>query len=348
MKNQVCLALLGIVMFVAVSCEQKDLCYDHWDHDETYDVYLAAEWKLMWEYPVDGGTDWKADWAKYDFDMTYEDLLPEVPDGIKVQVYTDGENRSATNRSTSNIPAEGGKVSMSEGTHQILMYNNDTEYIVFNDIESTVNATATTRSRSRATYVGNSFFGENKMENTVNPPDALFGHYIASYTARKSAEAPVLNVMMKPLVFRYVVRYYFDHGLEYVGLGRGALAGMAGSVYLTDGHTGSDVVTVLYDCEVKSWGVEAVVNSFGAPNYPNPDYSRSNGKYGLNLEVRLKNGHIYSFDFDVTDRVMRQPRGGVIEVHGINITDEMGKEDTGSFDVDLDGWGEFNDVYIDF
>ncbi len=325
------------------SCDHKELCFDHWDHASRYSVDCRIGWQRQWQYPSDGGADWQAGWQDYDFGMAYDDLLPPKPSGVRTQVYTDGHNNEH-----SNISADGGIVNMTPGEHQILFYNNDTEYIVFNDITSLAQATATTRSRSRSTYIGNSTVKPSQKENTVNPPDFLFGHFIESYRAEKSQVAPVVDITMKPLVFRYLIRYHFAHGLEYVGLGRGALAGMAGSVYLTDGHTGSDAATVLYDCELRPWGVEAVVNTFGVPNYPNPDYSRATGVYGLNLEVRLRNGRIKNFDFDVTDQINRQPRGGVIEIFGIVISDEEGKEDGGSFNVDIDGWGEYNDIVIDF
>jgi len=325
------------------SCDHKDLCYDHWDHSMRYSVDYRIDWQLQWQYPSDDGVDWKNDWLNHDFGMAYDDLLPPKPSGVRSQVYTDGQDNEL-----SNIPADGGIVNMTPGEHQILFYNNDTEYILFNDMTSLAQASATTRSRSRSTYIGNKLMDSKKEENTVNPPDFLFGHFIDSYHAEKAQVAPVVDITMKPLVFRYLIRYHFVHGLEYVGLGRGALAGMAGSVYLTDGHTGSDAVTVLYDCTVKSWGVEAVVNTFGVPGYPNPDYSRASGIYGLNLEVRLKNGIILTYDFDVTDQIIRQPRGGVIEVGGINIPDDVGKEETGSFDVGIDGWGDFDDIIIDF
>ena len=111
-----------------------------------------------------------------------------------------------------------------------------------------------------------------------------------------------LPVVMRPLVYTYLVCYEFSHGLKYVALARGALAGMAESVYLNDGHTGGATATVLYDdCEILDWGVAALVRSFGAPNHPNEDYSRAPaGTYMLNLEVRLTNGEFKSFDFDVS------------------------------------------------
>jgi len=339
-RANVCTALLPALLVLS-SCEHKELCFDHWDHASRYSVDCRAEWQLDWQYTVDGGPDWQTQWPM-SFGMAYDALRPLKPSGIRAQVYTDGRDNEVTN-----IAADGGIVNMTPGEHQILLYNNDTEYIVFNDIDSSIQASATTRTRSRATYIGNSALEHRQKEATVNPPDYLFGHYIDGYRAEKTQVAPVAEVTMKPLVFRYLVRYRFDHGLQYVGLGRGALAGMAASVYLTDGHTGSDEVTVLYDCAVKPWGVEAVVNTFGVPNYPNPEYSRADNAFGLNLEVRLTNGHMLNFDFDVTDQIRAQPRGGVIEVGGISIPDELGKEDSGSFDVDIDGWGEYVDIGID-
>jgi len=342
-QNGLLFGLLSVIAWGTISCDHKDLCFDHWDHARRYSVDYRTTWQQEWQYPSADGTDWQADWGLFDFGTTYDALRPDVPTGIKVQVYTDGHNNDV-----SNLPAAGGIVDMAPGEHQILFYNNNTEYILFNDLHSLAAATATTRTRTRSTYIGNSMWNDTRQENTVNPPDFLFEHYVSSYHAEKSQLPPVVPVTMKPLVFRYLVRYHFDSGLKYVALGRGALAGMAASVYLTDGHTGTEPATVLYDCEVKPWGVEAVVNTFGVPNYPNPDYSRAEASYGLNLEVMLTNGQMLNFDFDITDQIVRQPRGGVIEVRGIRIPDEIGQEGGGSFNVDVEGWGDFEDITVDF
>lgn len=335
--------MCALAAVALTSCNEKELCFDHWDHASRYAVDFRAQWKLDWESRYLDGPDWQQNWPATEFGIAYDALRPVTPEGLRAQVYTDGHDNEL-----SNIAATGGIVNMTPGLHQILLYNNDTEYILFNDITSLAEASATTRTRSRATYLGNSKLESEISETTVNAPDFLFGHYIPEYTAVKSPTAPTVDVTLKPLVFRYLIRYRFKHGLEYVGLGRGALAGMAGSVYLTDGHTGKEAVTVLYDCEVKEDCVEAIVNTFGIPNFPNPDYSRADRAYGLNLEVRLKNGRMLSFDFDITDQIARQPRGGVIEVDGIDIPDEIGKDDSGAFDVTVEGWGEYQDISIDF
>jgi len=245
-----------------------------------------------------------------------------------------------------NAAPEGDVLHVRPGQHSILLYNNDTEYIVFDDMGSFASARATTRTRTRSSYLGNSYM-ESSDENTVNEPDMLYGSYIESYTAERKLETDKLPVTMHPLVFRYLVRYKFSHGLEYVALARGALAGMAGAVWLNSGRTAEEPATILYDCTVEDFGAQACVHSFGIPDYPNELYTtRTDRRYGLNLEVMLKNGKIKSFDFDVTDQVAAQPQGGVIEVDGIEITDEEGLEGGSGFDVDIDDWGEYEDIEL--
>ena len=258
-----------------------------------------------------------------------------------MQVY----NEDGTNNIL-NVAPEGDIVRMRPGEHSLLLYNNDTEYIVFDDMNSFASAKATTRVRTRASYAGNPYMG-NAIENTVNAPDMLYGNYIENYTAERKTEVDELPVTMHPLVFTYLVRYEFSHGLEYVALARGALAGMAGAVWLNSGRTSEEAATILYDCTMEDFGAQACVHSFGIPDYPNENYTaRAERCYGLNLEVRLKNGKVKSFDFDVTDQVAAQPQGGVIVVSGIEISDEDGTEGGSGFDVNVGDWGEYEDVEL--
>lgn len=275
---------------------------------------------------------WEEDW-KYD----YEDLCPAPADGIRVQVYTsDGQ------RIESNLPDEGGRIAMPEGTHELLFYNNDTEYIVFDGVAASESATATTRGVTRS-----SFHELHAGERTVNQPDMLYGAYMEEYTAEKTLAPTELPVTLRPLVYTYMIRYEFESGQQYVALARGALAGMAETVYLNDGHTGETAATVMFDCTLEDYGAEALVQSFGVPDYPGEHYGRNGTdgrRYSLNLEVRMVNGKFKTFEFDVTDQVKGQPRGGVIVVSGLSISNDEGLEGGGSFDVDVDGWGEWVDI----
>ncbi|WP_352423149.1 DUF5119 domain-containing protein [Proteiniphilum sp.] len=332
--------LLGLLAGFS-SCEHKELCYNHDEHSPKSQVLVKAAYEKEWQYNYEGGTDWKTfpTWQET-FGMAYDALRPVTPEGLRVQVYNaDGSNNIV------NLAPEGGIVPMSEGEHSLLFYNNDTEFIVFDNLQTSASARATTRTRSRSSYIGNSYM-QSRAENTVNPPDMLYGYYIDSYIARRTVEPEEIPVTMHPLVFTYLIRYEFSAGLQYVVLARGALAGMAESVYLTTGRTSENDVTVLFDCDMEAFGPQAVVKSFGIPDFPNEQYTRMERRYALNLEVRMKNGNIKSFDFDVTDQVKAQPRGGVIVVRDFGITDEEGQEGGSGFDVEVNDWGEFEDIEL--
>lgn len=339
-KNRFLVFLIPVFLH---GCTQKDLCFDHDTHAPKCEIEVGAEWMLDWQYTYTGGIDWQSTWDRYDFGVPYNDLRPSRPTGIKVMTYTEGADPAL-----SVVGPEGGTFFSTPGRHELLFYNNNTEYITFNDLDYSATATASTRGRSRASYRGSPFLSGSGPENTVNAPDPLFGAYIPDYTAEMAVSAAKVNVVMRPLVFTYLVRYHFEYGLEYVVLARGAMAGMAASVFLTDGHTGPEIATILHECDITQAGVEARVRSFGIPGYPNPFYSRSTGRFGINLEVRLRNGKIMNFNWDITDQIATQPRGGVIEVYGAKVSDEDAKEDTGAFDLTIDGWGEWEDIPLDF
>ena len=146
------------------------------------------------------------------------------------------------------------------------------------------------------------------------------------------------------------MRYEVVQGREYIAQARGALAGMAEHVSLTDGHTGDKAATVLFDCELTPYGAEAKVMSFGVPGFPDRYYDRSGfrapgdgHRYALNLEMKLTSGQSYTLDFDITEQVDRQPRGGVITVSGIRLNGGEASGD-GAFDVNVSDWGDYEEI----
>lgn len=338
------LCAMALAMPTLTSCEHKDLCFDHDVHSPKYDFRVMATYQQEWELNLNEKV-WgsEAEWPEK-YGMTYDGLRPAVPAGLRMHVFSESGVNDMIN-----MPAEGGVVGLQPGDHQLLFYNNDTEYILFDDMYSYASAKATTRTRTRSTYMGNPFKNNDaKGEPTVTMPDMLYGNFNEKYTSERTTEMPVMNVTMHPMVFKYLVRYEFSKGLKYVSLVRGALSGMAASVYMNNGHTTTDAATLLYDCTLEPWGAQAIVTSFGVPDWPNSLYQPTRGprSYALNLEVRLKNGLIKSFDFDVTKQIEVQPQGGVIVVKGLEISDEDGKQGGSGFDVSVDGWGDYEDIVI--
>lgn len=314
---------------------RKELCYNQEEHAYGVKLHAVAEWEQEWERTYD--YDWEELWTE-EHRYAYDDLRPDIAEGIRAIGYGADEYYSE-----SNLPPEGGRLPIREGKHSVLLYNNDTEYIVFNDLSASSSATATTRTVSRSTLKE-----LHSNERTMNQPDQLYGCYIDECVGEISLEKQEMPVTMRPLTYTYLVRYKFSKGLQYVALARGALAGMAEKVYLNDGHTGGEAATILFDCELTDFGADVCMQSFGVPNYPGDHYTRADGNpayYTLNLEVRLKNGKILTYDFDVTDQVNAQPRGGVITVSSIEVSDEDGAN-AGGFDVDVDDWGDFIDIPI--
>ena len=331
---------LAAVWVMLLSGCRKELCYDHEHHAERVEYMLALSYDIQWEYNMESHIEWEQYWNE-DFGVSYDEIRPDHPEGVRVHIY-DEDHQSEIVR---NIGKDGATVHFTdEGHYSVLMHNNDTEYIVYEGMNSFATAYATTRGVTRATYLGNSFTGGKGEgnEDTVNPPDMLFGASIDSINVEKSTKPDTLSVRLHPLVFTYLVRYEIAEGSEYVVLARGALAGMAKGVFLGNGHTSAEEATVLYDATVTDFGAQALVKSFGVPDYPNPNYSHTPRTYGLNLEVRLKDGSTQQFDFDVTDQVEKQPHGGVIVVKDIKI--EAPTSSGGGFDVEVSDWGDAIDI----
>ena len=332
-------AVFAAVLMLSLSGCRKELCYDH----SHWNVNVLPEWELAWER--DYGRDWESAWD-FPGGIVYDSLRPVPGTGIAAVVY-----REDNTYSERLLSGDGGELPLGEGRQSILFYNDDTEYIVFSSMNSYAEATATTRTRTRSTYT--EVHGD---ESTVNSPDMLYGAWIEDFVADFSPNAePVdMPVTLKPLVYKYVIVYEFAAGIEYVQLARGALAGMAQSVYLQDGRTGSEKATVLFDeatIDQEREAVIAVVSTFGVPNYPDIYYPTKDpeeiaGPFGLNLELMLPNGGMKSFEFDVSDQMSDQPRGGVIRVGGIVVDESDFPTEGGGFDVDVDGWGEYEDIEL--
>jgi hypothetical protein len=332
--------------FVAIvllsSCDMRELCYDHNEHAYRYQVNIKAEYEQEWQYPSKPSKDWAEIWPDT-FSLSYSELKPYLPSGLRVLLY------DSIRYDKQNVDRSGGIVYLTEPEKSILLYNNDTETILFNDEEDKQLAVATTRSVTRGLYQGNTYSTMNDI-NGKQEPDVLYVTYVPSYFPISAVKAPVLNVLLKPVVYTYYIRYEFEYGAQHVALARGTLAGMAGSVNLHTQIAGDDLVTVMFDAKSRSFGVDSYVRSFGLPQDLSKVENQLIGEYtcALNLQVTMFNGKYKTFEFDVTDQVVSQPKGGVIVVKGLRIEDEEAEGDLDGGLVEVDDWGPYEDIIIDF
>ena len=334
MDRYIKIAVALIILPMLAAC-RKEVCYDH---------YPTMDVSFTWE------REWERDYGKYHLDSwdegyfgdTYDGFRPDVPEWVNmVRYFEDARPQEHF------LSPDGGRLMLSSGkTTSMLLYNGDTEYIILSDMASQyeARASATQRSRSSISYVAERHPGAR----TTNPPDKLFSAYIEHAPQVANHELKPLPVKMQPLVYTYVITYEFEYGLQHVALARGALGGMAESVYLRDGRTSEETAIILFDCDIADGYCRTQVRSFGIPGFPDEYYGRAENDpggrtYTLNLEVMLKNGKLHEFNFDITDQMTRQPRGGVIKIDGLRIEDEENLNESG-FNVDVDDWGDHQDI----
>ena len=178
--TRIATAFALVAMTALSSCEHKDLCFDHDSHSPKYKFRVEATYQQEWEIRSDGSTDWKNFSAWVDtYGMQYDDLRPLIPAGLRMHDFP-----ALGPSDMINMPAQGDVVGLRPGKHQLLFYNNDTEYIVFDDMYSYAAAKATTRTRTRASFLGNPFQKQtDAKEPTVAMPDMLYGNFNEEYTS---------------------------------------------------------------------------------------------------------------------------------------------------------------------
>lgn len=234
----------------------------------------------------------------------------------------------------------------------MLFYNGDTEYIILSDVASLRDVRASATSRTRSGTMLQAMQKMYQVSRTTNPPDVIYSAYVENVPGVKNHEVRQMPVKMQPLVYTYLVTFEFEHGIEYVALARGALGGMAEGVYLRTGVTTNETSIILFDCVIHSDACRSQVRSFGIPGFPDSYFGRAAagdiGPFYLNLEVTLKNGKTKEFNYDITDQMKNQPRGGVIKIRGVRIEDDEVSPPpvSGGFNVDVSGWEDEKQIEL--
>jgi hypothetical protein len=334
--------LLGIASLT--SCSRKELCYHHYRA-----ITVTLEWEREWErdHGDNHRDSWNADLLGYE----YADFVPDISEGVTILIYN-LEDKSIRYQF---VNTDHGTFAVGSGANSIMLFSNDTEYVEFDDMADPIYAHVQTTARSRVNFV--SFANEP----TVSQPDMVYGAYLSHIDELGDHEELKLDVKMQPLVYTYVLKIPFDHGLEHIALARGALSGMARGTYLRSGGTTEETATILIDeCEIAADGIIAVVRSFGPPGILDKSYGGPwqeyvgmtsdayvNSTQCFNLEVRLTQGAIKEYYFDVTDRIKQQPSGGVVHMEAVAVEDGENIGSGSAFDVNVNGWDTVVDLFPD-
>ncbi len=326
-----------VMLPVLASCRQE-LCYDHYP-----EINLQLAWEQEWER--DYGRHHSDNWDLGRYGFEYDELKPHTPEWVNmINYYEDGRRTDGFLKPDGKRYVVGAKSACS-----MLLYNGDTEYIVLSDVASYDDARAAATSRSRAQTSLAGMYDVYKNSRTTNPPDILYAAFIENVPGLNNHDRYSMPVKMQPLVYTYIINYEFEYGIHNVALARGALGGMAESVYLRTGATSDESSIILFDCDIVPTGCRTSVHSFGIPGFPDTYYGRTDAKaqrehvYTLNLELKLRNGKTEVHDYDITDQMRNQPRGGVITISGIRVEDPVAPP-TSLFDVEVIEWDDYGEV----
>ena len=186
-----------LVLTVFISC-RKDLYYEHF---KEVDLHLEITYSLDWHLPCDENWNekWPAEWT-----VDWDRMLPRVPEGVRLHVFDYGDK---TPISSHNFEHHGGRVAINSGRYDMLLYNNDTEGIIFENMHAVNEAVATTRTRTRSASYSNKY----PDELTANVPDMLFAAFLSEQELVKNEdeakESPV-NVYVERVLAK--VRLYTD------------------------------------------------------------------------------------------------------------------------------------------
>ena len=97
MKHLLRYLIIAALLPLLTACDHKDLCFDHPQHAARYATRVNIDYEREWEQPYKGLTDWGAQWPSLGLDMSYDNLRPSVPEGIRMLAYSASGMRTEVN-----------------------------------------------------------------------------------------------------------------------------------------------------------------------------------------------------------------------------------------------------------
>lgn len=255
------------------------------------------------------------------------EILPDwegqkgLPEGVRVYFYSLKTNKYVQD----NYLTNGGKSEIREDDYQLILYNNDSEKIVFQNIGKYETHEASTNQMSRP-----SFQNPVQGEHTYSQPDNLWWDHIDSFEI--SPESTTIHFKPKQMVHLYNGRIEVE-GLENAHGVRGAITGMIGRLQLASGK-GSESSTIFFDATSDSNTVSFSFRSFGT--FCGESVST---KHYLALEFLLKNG-IVQRNIDITNLLKKNPNGGNFAIDAEISLPPDTTSTNGGFDSNVNDWKE--------
>lgn len=373
------IVILVLLLSTIISCHRKPLYLAQRGNvsftTAVFDIHLDFLW----------GEHWKDD-LQYPWDESQHGKLGYTePRGVRSIIYTLDEQYNRSVYLSRNMSNEGGRVNLAtKENYDMLFYNNDTEYILFDSDNSTY-YNATTRSSTKASYT--------RAANGHNQPDQLFGTLLSEvyvsddpgdYVMEYAEDGSVLYVYrieatLRPYTFIYLYQIIVlnnndENGARITGAEGITANGLARSVSLFTRKTdtaaisltqdevqplvanlplrlpdGRDTIGDIFAARLQTWGLPGIT--------PIQEVSRGTGVGDVDstfvgVGLKLRSGYTYVMQKNVTEQMRSRPGGGVVTLV-IDATKEIPdslinqpRPDDGGFKATVNQWD--NGINADF
>lgn len=319
------------------------------EFDISLEMLWGTDWQVEWQYPMELWDEAKFGRIGYD-----------VPTGVHVIAYQlDDELERFRWYYDRHIGIEGGRVQLATDEHyDMLLYNDDTEWILFTDRGgddySTFNVT--TRTNSRAKYT--------RSNVGYNQPDQLFGTLIDEvyvsddpddYVMERNEDGSItyvckMNATLQPYTFIYLYQVILrnnrtDEGEAIVSSAAGLTAnGLASGADLFTRRTHSSIVSLTQDyvaplvkdrmltlpdgtretadimgARIQTWGLPSIVP---LEELTRGEVTEPSDSTFVGVGLRLYNNYTYVMQKNVTEQMKERPAGGIITLV-IDVTKEI-------------------------
>lgn len=348
------------------------------------DLDLKVVWNYLFKYGVE--YDWESEWI-YGWDDTDESLFGKIgytePAAFEVRRYFTGQTPLGAHSAPFTHYITGRYIS---ARYEFGYW----DILAWNDIQ-TADGVQSVRIDETSTYdyvtantgqtMNSAMYNAPQYTRSFYQPEELFAGYDSGIDINKSLEGftfdeerncwvRVLEMELQPVTYIYLVQVILhNNNRDFRKVtavdGNANLSGMARSVNLNTGVTGSDAITVNFnmrmkqDLQTKSGEQVDVIGgkvlTFGMPKL-NPhkldtrsymeslqavaDADTGNRHY-VDVNMQFYNGMDSTLVFDVTDQVRRLFRGGVItidlDMDKVPIPSRSGGS---GFDATVEDWEE--------
>ena len=348
MKKYMAMVLLAVVMVMMLAgCERKPEL--HLDYSGNINVDLPIvelELDVLWNYDAEAetGYNWREEWY-YGWDDEDKSLFGEIgytkPSLFQIRRYYTGDQAYAAHTSVLSDVLNGYTYSAAFdwGYWDLLAWNEITtsdgiQSLRFDEQTSLDYVTAYTgQTMNSAAYQA------PKYTRSFYQPEALFGAYTQAVEINKNLDGftydesrgvwvKQLQMLLHPVTYIYLTQVIIHHNNGRItGVdGNANLSGMARSVNINTGVTGSDAITVYYNvrfkknCNMKGESVDIAggrLMTFGMCNVngSRADETVDDGKHHyMDVHMQFNNGMDSTFVFDVTKQVQKRYKGGVLTI----------------------------------